>query len=155
MNYAEYKEALLSFAFNKRVTSVKPESIFGELVLGLLTELDEILVYYAGEESLAHEVGDACAYIALIETCLEQWGYKPIVVPNGCIDIDGLTKAAHRCLRGDKNQDWLLVFQKNMAATKTYILNMVETEATEEQVYTLNIAKLQNRIDQLGTLAKD
>jgi hypothetical protein len=155
MNYDKYREILLSFAFNKRVTSVKPAEIFGELVLGLLTELDEVLVYYPGEETLAHEVGDACAYMALIETCIEQWGYRPIVVKQGRLDIVGLTKAAHRTLRGDQKQDWLMIFLENMAATKTYILNMVEPYATEEQVYALNIAKLQNRINKLGTLAKD
>jgi hypothetical protein len=153
MDYEEYKQEL--FKLNGRVQATPPSAIFGELVLGLLTEIEEVLVYAPGTESLAHEVGDACAYIALIEDCMERWGFGVPYFAGAECNISGLTKAAHRILRGDKKKDWAGDFQHTLQGVKLYLLNTVEPFSSEEEVYALNIVKLKKRINQLGTFAKD
>jgi hypothetical protein len=160
MNYEEYKTALLKFP--QEVLDKPFSTALVQLTNGFLSEIVELEDFVNGTESEELELGDMVAYYALIEELCAQRNVSTRWALGTKITYSEFFQIVERVMRGDTRRDWVSILLTKVSAMYNYYIGVelsrryaCGVNLSLDNVYEMNIAKLQKRIDELGTFAKD
>jgi hypothetical protein len=160
MNYEEYKAELLKFP---QVVLDNPFSTaLVQLTCGFLSETVELEDFANGTESEELELGDMIAYFTLIDVLCEQHNVSMPWAFGTKVPHSEFFQPLERVMRGDTRENWV---DKLLTLINSMYSHYINIELSRRyacgvnpdlsDVYKKNIAKLQKRINKLGTFAKD